>query len=108
LRPTGVCAATAARSMSPVDSWRMPCLSTSRPAWVPLPAPGGPNRIRFIAIPRRRASAQPPLELRLLDQVAVLVRQQVRLDLADRVHRHVDDDQQAGSAKEQRNAGLRD
>ena len=33
------------------------------------------------------------LELRLLDEVAVLVRDQVALDLAHRVHRHVDNDQ---------------
>src|SRR5690606_16420329 len=109
LSPTGVCAATAARSMSPVESWRMPCFSTSRAAWVPLPAPGGPSRIRFIVLPcRRRTSAQPTFEFRLLDQVAILMGQQMRLDLADRVDRHVDHDQQAGATEKQRNTGLRD
>src|SRR5947207_5050287 len=39
------------------------------------------------------------LELRLLDQVAVLVRNQMALDLAHRVHGHIDDDQQAGAAE---------
>ena len=31
--------------MSPVDSWTMPRSATSRWAWVPLPAPGGPRRM---------------------------------------------------------------
>ena len=47
--PTGVPAATAARNMSPVESWTIPCLETSRCACVPLPAPGGPSRISLIA-----------------------------------------------------------
>ncbi|PAV70292.1 hypothetical protein WR25_11086 [Diploscapter pachys] len=37
----------------------------------------------------------PALQLRLLDEVAILMRQQMALDLRHRVHRHVDDDQQA-------------
>ena len=41
--------ATAARSISPVDSWIRPKSSSSIRAWVPLPAPGGPNRISLIA-----------------------------------------------------------
>ena len=48
LRADRGAAATAARSMSPVDSWTMPrSRSTSRLAWVPLPAPGGPSRMMF-------------------------------------------------------------
>ena len=47
--PSAVPAFTAARSMSPVESWTMPKRSTSRCACVPLPAPGGPRRIRFNA-----------------------------------------------------------
>src|SRR3569833_1720365 len=118
LSPVGVPARTASRNMSPVESWRIPCRSTSRCACVPLPAPGGPSRMMFIGPcpflrpPCSRGSArslsQTALKLRLLYQVAVLVRQQVRLDLADGVDRHVDHDQQAGAAHEQRNAGLRD
>ena len=49
-RPTGVWAATAARSISPVESWTMPYFWTSRCAWVPLPAPGGPKRINLMTI----------------------------------------------------------
>src|SRR5690606_31564061 len=92
--PIGVCAETAARSMSPVESCRIPWRSTRRAACVPLPAPGGPSRMMFIALPCRTAGlAQPTLQLGLLDQVAVLVRQQVRLNLADRIDRDIDHDQ---------------
>ena len=48
LRPISVPAFTAARSMSPVESWMSPCLAAISLACVPLPAPGGPSRIRFI------------------------------------------------------------
>ena len=48
LRPISVPACTAARSMSPVDSWISPRLAAISLACVPLPAPGGPSRIRFI------------------------------------------------------------
>mmetsp|Transcript_22859 Transcript_22859/g.38201 ORF Transcript_22859/g.38201 Transcript_22859/m.38201 type:complete len:241 (+) Transcript_22859:241-963(+) len=46
--PISVPEVFAARSMSPVESWIMSRFSTRRPAWVPLPAPGGPSRIIFI------------------------------------------------------------
>ena len=59
LEADSVPAATAARSMSPVESWTIPRCSTSRLAWVPLPAPGGPRRMMFIAAPRGRPSASP-------------------------------------------------
>ena len=42
-------------------------------------------------------SASP--QLGLLDEPFVLMSQQVRLDLRDRVHRHGDDDQQAGATE---------
>src|SRR5690606_20417022 len=44
--PAGVPAATAARRRSPVESCTRPNLSSSMRACVPLPAPGGPSRIR--------------------------------------------------------------
>mmetsp|Transcript_5933 Transcript_5933/g.25231 ORF Transcript_5933/g.25231 Transcript_5933/m.25231 type:complete len:204 (+) Transcript_5933:183-794(+) len=46
--PTGVPAATAARSMSPVDSCGVPSLASILGACVPLPAPGGPNKIMIL------------------------------------------------------------
>src|SRR3954462_290930 len=54
----------------------------------------------------RLAPSRRRLELRLLDQIAILVGDQVTLDLAYRVHRHVDDDQQAGAAESEIEAGL--
>src|ERR1044071_6979720 len=44
--PRGVFAARAARSMSPVEICGMPNFSRMKFAWVPLPAPGGPRRIK--------------------------------------------------------------
>src|SRR5690606_18107232 len=99
LRPTSVCAATAARSMSPVESCRIPRCSIRRAACVPLPAPGGPRRMMFIAL------TPFALELRLLDQVAILVREKVELDLANRVDGNIDHDQQPRAAQYQRKAG---
>src|SRR5689334_4888483 len=112
LRPTGVPAATASRSMSPVDSWIIPRLACSRAACVPLPAPGGPRRMMFIMAalspaPLSSAPSRRRLELGLLDEVAVLVRDQVALNLADGVHRHVDDDQQARAAEPEVETRLR-
>src|SRR3982751_4646825 len=55
-------------------------------------------------IPSRQVglpTARRGLELGLLDEVAVLVRDQMALDLADRIHGHVDDDQQASAAEPQ-------
>ena len=50
--PSAVPEATAARSMSPVESWTMPWRLLEPLGLVPLPAPGGPSRIRFIpAVP---------------------------------------------------------
>src|SRR5260221_9526963 len=45
-RPSGVPALTAARSMSPVEICGMANFFASTAACVPLPAPGGPSRIR--------------------------------------------------------------
>src|ERR1044072_2727432 len=102
-RPISVPAAAAARSMSPVDSWTICRVSTRRLAWVPLPAPGGPSRMIFIPAPSSPAEAA--LELRLLDQVAILVGDQMALDLGHRVHRHVDHDQQRSAAQIEGDAG---
>mmetsp|Transcript_14053 Transcript_14053/g.46870 ORF Transcript_14053/g.46870 Transcript_14053/m.46870 type:complete len:235 (+) Transcript_14053:201-905(+) len=49
--PTSVPAATAARSMSPVESCGAPNLATSFGACVPLPEPGGPKRMTMLRPP---------------------------------------------------------
>src|SRR5699024_6851730 len=41
---------TAARRMLPVEMAGMPSFAVRISAWVPLPAPGAPNRIRFISM----------------------------------------------------------
>jgi hypothetical protein len=48
--PSGVPALTAARSMSPVEICGMPYFWQMKAAWVPLPAPGAPNRINRIGV----------------------------------------------------------
>src|SRR5215210_3043731 len=97
--PIGVPAATAARSMSPVESCGIPNRSTMRTAWVPFPAPGGPRRINLIdtASPghTRPTMLAPPgaAQLRFLHQAFVLVRHEVAVHLRDGVHGDRDDDQ---------------
>ena len=59
-RPTSLPEATAALSMSPVESWTSPYLAAMPLAWVPLPAPGGPSRIRFMS------ASSPPCSLAFL------------------------------------------
>ncbi|MOA48152.1 hypothetical protein D3C78_1708580 [compost metagenome] len=49
--PNGVPAFTAARSMSPVEIWGMPKCWVRNAAWVPLPAPGGPSKMRRMSAP---------------------------------------------------------
>src|SRR5579871_3293890 len=114
-RPTGVPAATAARSISPVESWTMPYRSTSRCAWVPLPDPGGPRRISLIGVrppavgernspvvwvltaPRALAAAAP--QFRLPDQPLILMGEQIALNLRHGVHGDTDHDQKRCTTK---------
>ena len=49
--PSGVPAFTAARSMSPVEICGMPKCWVRNAAWVPLPAPGGPSKMRRMSAP---------------------------------------------------------
>src|SRR5882724_2017866 len=102
--PSSLPEATAARSMSPVESWTRPRSCCRRCAWVPLPAPGGPRRMMFIAL---RSSAAAP-QAGLLDETLVLVGEQVRLDLGHRIERDRDHDQQAGAAEVERHAATGD
>src|SRR6266436_8077827 len=93
--PSSVPAAIAALSMSPVDNCgrrQSPCRIL---AWVPLPAPGGPNRMRFIA----RLFRPGAFETRLLDKTLILLGDEMALNLRHGVHGHADDDQERGAAK---------
>ena len=47
-RPSGVPAATASRSRSPVETWGTPWRACKRCACVPLPEPGAPSRTSLI------------------------------------------------------------
>src|SRR5882724_6613588 len=93
--PSSVPAAIAALSMSPVDN----CGSRQSPcrilAWVPLPAPGGPNRIRFIA----RLFRPGAFESRLLDKTLILLGDEMALNLRNSVHGHADHDQERSAAE---------
>src|SRR5229473_6304181 len=102
--PSWLPEATAARSMSPVESWTRPRSRCRSCAWVPLPAPGGPRRMRFIDHP----SSAPAPQSGFLDQALVLVGKQVGLDLGHRVERDRDHDQEAGAAEVERHAAARD
>src|ERR1700704_2165567 len=102
--PSSLPEATAARSMSPVESWTRPRPCCRSCAWVPLPAPGGPRRIKFIDPLSSAPAAQPGF----LDEAFVLVGQQMRLDLGHRVERDRDYDQQAGAAEVERYAAAGD
>jgi hypothetical protein len=100
LRPTAVFAATASRSISPVEICGTPSFCTSSCAWVPLPAPGGPSM-------RRRARAhrcKPAADPRALREALVLARHEVRLDLRDRVEPDADHDQERRAAVAERQA----
>ena len=61
--PTSVPAATAARSMSPVESCGMESVSTILGACEPLPAPGGPNRI-ITVLPSAAAASRHTSDVR--------------------------------------------
>ena len=54
LIPSGVPAFTAARSMSPVEICGMAYFAQMKVAWVPLPAPGAPNKISLMDILKLR------------------------------------------------------
>ena len=60
--PSSVLAARAARSMSPVAMCGTPKSSVSSAAWVPLPAPGGPRRIRSSSDMEEGRGAEDPAE----------------------------------------------
>src|SRR5271165_7202793 len=95
--------------MSPVEMWGIAKSSRRRSAWVPLPAPGGPSRIRFSS-DKTGPAYPPPGEIAtragepapaaaLLQEALVAAHHQLRLELLHRFQRHPDDDQDRRAAE---------
>ena len=100
--PISVPALTAARSMSPVESWTSPCLAASSLRLRSLARSRWPQQDQV----HHRPVVAP--QLGLLDQPLVLVREQVALHLRHRVHGHAHRDQQRGAAEIERHGGVGD
>src|SRR2546422_10828817 len=75
--------------MSPVEMWGISYRSWNSSAWVPLPAPGGPMKTRFM----RRPSLHEPF---------VVAHQHVGLDLLHRLQGDAYDDQERGPGEVER------
>src|SRR6266851_10326400 len=101
-RPRAVPAAMASRSMSPVEILGTRRWPARRPAWVPLPAPGGPRKMTRSPIAGSGvglASATDPSPLARSAEAFVVAHDELRLHLGHRVHGHADDDEERGSAE---------
>src|ERR687890_1978439 len=103
--------------MSPVATYATGKSSCRRSAWVPLPAPGGPSRMRLSSDIGGREFGGPALQLRsgaaraapyLLQEALVVAHHQLRLELLHRVQGHAHDDEQRGAAEEEVRARLVD
>src|SRR6184192_39100 len=100
--PSGVCAFTAARRMSPVVILGRLRRSAKILPWVPLPDPGAPRRrTNKGSAPEPYAAAAAPASAAPHEPV-VVPQQQVLLHLLDRVERHADHDQQGRAAEPER------
>src|SRR4051794_1810728 len=115
--PRSVCSLTALRSMSPVATYARGKSSWRRSAWVPLPAPGGPSRMRLSSDIDRKGSRRPALAVGeagrarapyLLQEALVVAHHQLGLELLHRVEGHAHDDEQRGPAEEEVRARLVD
>src|SRR5436305_1317164 len=91
--------------MSPVAMCGRLKSSRRRSACVPLPAPGGPSRMRFISdttgadYPAGVGLEVAPPAAALLQEALVTSHHQLRLELLHRFQRDPDDDQQRGAAE---------
>src|SRR5436189_1976692 len=91
--------------MSPVAMCGTLKSSRRRSAWVPLPAPGGPSRMRFISdttaadYPAGEGLEGGARSRALLQEALVTSHHQLRLQLLHRFQRDPDDDQQRGAAE---------
>src|SRR6476469_7809064 len=117
---SGVPSVFISRNISPVDTCGIPFRTCKSLAWVPLPAPGAPIRTIILFIDSRKGEEEKRRTLEhspfLLfpfsklcsasaklrtsaEEAFVVPHNERRLDLCDRVHRHSDDDQEAGTAE---------
>src|SRR4051794_10639068 len=85
--PSSVSLSLCSRRRSPVPMYGSPKSSRRRAAWVPLPAPGGPRRIKLSSL------------IALLQEAFVITHHQLRLELLHRVQRDADDDEQRRAAE---------
>src|SRR3954465_10281157 len=112
--PSSVPFLTCSRSMSPVAMYGRWKSSVTRAACVPLPAPGGPSRMRLSSDMRAMDDFESaPCSRRakrgiLLQEALVVAHHQLRLELFHRVQRDADHDQQRRAAEEEVRVGLGD
>ena len=93
-----------ARRMLPVAMYGRLKSSVMRSAWVPLPAPGGPTRMRLSSATGIGSYAVGRDGFgpgSLLQEALVVAHHQLRLELLHRVQRDADDDQQRRAAEEE-------
>src|SRR4051795_2635890 len=112
-RPRSVSCRLCSRRRSPVPMYGSPKSSVRREACVPLPAPGGPSRIRFSSLIRivvRRSLACGDRRARpySLQEAFVVAHHELRLELLHRVQGHADDDQDRRAAEVEVRGGLVD
>src|SRR5687767_849482 len=107
--------------MLPVAMYGRLKSSVRRSAWVPLPAPGGPTRMRLSSLDIRRSETTarttaasergrttPLSPAGLLQEALVVAHHQLRLELLHRVQRDADDDEDRRAAEEEVGARLVD
>src|SRR3712207_1254619 len=89
-RPSAVSSRLCVRSRSPVAMNGRSKSDCSRWAWVPLPAPGGPSRMRLSSLIGCRRS---------LEEAFVVAHHELRLQLLHGVERDADDDEDRRAAE---------
>src|SRR5947209_783558 len=94
--PSSLFAATASRSMSPVEIAGTRICRERTAAWVPLPEPGGPRSTTF-NVPSQSASS--PTDAAFLHEPFVIAHHELTFDLLDRVHRTAHHDEEPGAAE---------
>src|SRR3954464_9065071 len=115
--PSGVYDWMAARSMSPGAVCGILNTADNRTAWVPFPAPGGPNNNRFslnarlshaLAADRARTPSPTTADARSAwsGEPLIVTRDEVRFDLLDGIERDTNDDHESGSAEVERDLHL--